>query len=87
MPPHQVLRMTGRKAPLVFSLGGAVCGELPVPAKQKCMAPFSSVVPPASAKMTTVLRLLDSSWVCDQCWRPEVKWTERSTAAVSTEHY
>lgn len=48
-------------------------GVLPVPVQQKCVALFSSVVPPSCTKMPTVPTFLDTSGVCDQCWRPDVK--------------
>lgn len=36
--------------------------------------------------MTTVLILLGSLGVCDQCGEPEVKWRERNIVAFSTEN-
>lgn len=45
---------------------------LPVSGKQKCMAPFGSAAPSSCANVPIVVSLLDSSGVCDQCWRPEV---------------
>lgn len=47
---------------------------------------FNSASPPSCAKMTTVLILLGSLGVCDQCGEPEVKWRERNIVAFSTEN-
>ena len=85
-PTHQVFRMTEKSPSSSLSWRNGLW-VLPVPGKQKCKALFSSVVPPSCTEMPTVLTFLDSSGVGDQYWRPEVRWKERSTAALSTENY
>ena len=85
--PSRCSEGQGEKPSLVLSPGGVICEVLPVPAKQKCIALFSSVVPPSCAKMTSVLTLLDSSGVCDQSWRQEVKCRDRSIIVPSSENY